>query len=349
MKKGILFFVLLCAFALVGCGSTTKGSESTPNNSEPTSESASSGSTESIESAPSEHTHVWSEVVYSWNGLECTAEVACTNSGCQETLTETATAIFVKDTDATCYSNEMGHFEVTFENEVFGTYAMPANSAEQDDTMLAHTYSECTYVWVGDSCTASISCLVEECQFKLEETVTAKIVTDTEGDCDSNAIGHYQADFESDLFETQATEANSVEIPDSIKHQVEIAYDESRRQNVTACTACGEEFNAEDTFSTHTDGIKINAGNNFFLSQAIPMSEVKGKALRLEFKFAGETGKFDFTLVQYDPWSAITNVITIEKTASGLKSTDSGNPDKPCGIIVEAGNGWYAWELNASV
>ena len=373
MKKSILFFVLLFTFAFVGFGCMAAESESTSEHSNQTSESEltsgqssqtseseltseqssqpseseSSGSSEPVESTPTDHTHVWGEVEYSWNGLECTAEVVCTHSDCQETLTETATAIYVKDTDATCYSNEMGHFEVTFENEVLGTCAMPENSAEQDDTMLAHTYSEITYVWEGDTCTASVYCEVDECPFELEETVTATLVTDTEGDCENNAIGHYEADFESELFETQATEANSVEIPDSIKHQVETAYDENRRQNVTACTACGEEFDVEDVFSTYTDGTKINDGANFFLSQAISMSEVKDKALRLEFKFAGETGKFEFTLVQYEPWAAITNVITIAKTASGIKATDSGNSSK-VGRIVEAGGGWYAWEMNAS-
>ena len=43
---------------------------------------------------------------------------------------------------------------------------------------------------------------------------------------------------------------------------------------------------------------------------------------------------------------AFTNIVTITKTASGFTVTDSDG-NKPCGRIVDAGNGWYAWEINA--
>ena len=96
----------------------------------------------------------------------------------------------------------------------------------------------------------------------------------------------------------------------------------------------------------YENGDKLNGGNNYVLPTPISVSELSGKALRWEFKFEGETGSFAFSLLQYSPWLAFTNIVTITKTASGFTVTDSDG-NKPCGRIVDAGNGWYAWEINA--
>ena len=101
-------------------------------------------------------------------------------------------------------------------------------------------------------------------------------------------------------------------------------------------------------YEIYSTGDKINGGSNYALPTPISMSELSGNALRLEFKFITETGKFQFSLVQYSPWSAATNVVTIEKTANGFTVTDSANVNKAFGRIVEVGDGWYAWEINAS-
>ena len=96
----------------------------------------------------------------------------------------------------------------------------------------------------------------------------------------------------------------------------------------------------------YENGEKLNGGANYVLPTPISVSELSGKALRWEFKFEGETGSFAFSLLQYSPWLAFTNIVTITKTASGFTVTDSDG-NKPCGRIVDAGNGWYAWEINA--
>ena len=331
MKKiyGLLLCLLFALF-LSACASSTSES--------------SSGSTSS---GPSQHVHTWGEVEYSWNGFECTAETDCTGDSCQESLTETVTANYVKDTNATCYSNEKGHLEALFENDAFVDQITAANSMEQEDSMLPHTLTAVEYNWDATNCSASVACTVEECGFELEETVAISIATDTEGDCENNAKGHYEAVFESEYFTTQTTEANSVEIPDSQKHQKERALNEDRRQIITACILCGDEFEVENLYDTYENGSTINGGLNYVLPTPIPMTELSGKAIRFEFKFESQTGSFAFSLLQYDPWKPLTNIVTITKTESGFTVTDNGT-NQTCGRIVDAGNGWYAWEINAA-
>ena len=372
MKKIYLLLGLLFTFSLGACSpevtesddvtstgsSMTAPDDSTPDNSTPDDstpddstpdDSTPDDSTpdDSTPDEPSQHMHTWDTAVYSWNGLDCTAETVCTDADCQEPLTETVTANYVKDTDATCYSNEMGHFEALFENDAFVDQITDANSAEQEDSMLPHTLTAVEYNWGEDTCTASVACTVEECGFELEETVAISIATDTDGDCENNAMGHYEAVFESEYFTTQATEANSVEIPDSQKHQKETALNEERRQIITACTLCGDEFEVENLYDTYTDGEKLNGGANYVLPAPVLASDLQGKAIRFEFKFTSETGSFAFSLLQYDPWIPFTNIITITKTESGFIAMDNGT-NRSCGRIVDAGNGWYAWEINAA-
>ena len=345
MKKIYLLLGLLLALFLSACSTPAKESKESVEDSTNT-ESSSTLPEESDSGDPS-HVHTWDEAVYSWNGLECTAETVCTDSDCQEPLTETVTANYVKDTDATCYLNEKGHFEALFENDAFEDQITEANSVEQEDSMLPHTLTEVEYVWDADTCTASVACTVEECGFELEETATISIATDTEGDCENNAKGHYEAVFESEYFTTQTTEANSVEIPDSQKHQKETSLNEERRQIITACTLCGDEFEVKNLYDTYTDGESLNGGKNYVLPTPISKTELSGKAIRLEFKFESETGSFAFSLLQYDPWIPFTNIVTITKTASGFTVIDNGT-NLSCGRIVDAGNGWYAWEINAA-
>ena len=129
MKKFYLLLSLLLTLSLGACtldflpGSddSTSTSSSMPDESisedskpdESISEDSKSDESISEDSESDEsiqHVHTWAEVVYSWNGLDCTAETVCTGDDCQESLTETVIANYVKDTDATCYHNESGHF-----------------------------------------------------------------------------------------------------------------------------------------------------------------------------------------------------------------------------------------------
>ena len=354
MKKIYLLLGLLFALSLGACstggnaGDTTStgGSSVSNTESDTNSDTGSDTGSDTNSDTAGEHVHTWGEATYAWNGLECTAETVCTDPDCQEPLTETVTANYVKDTDATCYYNEAGHFEALFENDAFVDQITEANSAEQEDTMLAHALTDVTYVWEGNVCTASTACTVDACGITITETVTATLVEDTAGDCYNNAKGHYEAVFESEYLATQKTEANGIEIPDSKKHQTETALNEERRQIITACSLCGEEFEVENLYDTYADGDKLNGGANYVLPTPIAMSDLKGKALRFEFKFASETGSFAFSLSGND-WLHITNVVTITKTASGFTVTDSDG-NRTCGRIADAGNGWYAWEINAA-
>ena len=351
MKKIYLLLGLLFALSLGACA-TGGNAGDTPSNggssvSDTDSDTNSDTGSDTNSDTAGEHVHTWGEATYAWNGLECTAETVCTDPDCQEPLTETVTANYVKDTDATCYYNETGHFEVLFENDAFVDQVTEANSAEQEDTMLAHSLTTIEYSWEGDVCTASTACTVEACGITITETVTATLVEDTAGDCYNNAKGHYEAVFESEYLATQKTEANGIEIPDSKKHQTETALNEERRQIITACSLCGEEFEVENLYDTYKDGEQLNGGANYVLPKPVPMSELSGKAVRFEFKFASETGSFAFSLLQYDPWKPFTNIVTITKTENSFMVIDNGT-NQSCGRIVDAGNGWYAWEINAA-
>ena len=343
MKKIYLLLGLLFALSLGACstggnaGDTTSTGGSSVSNTESDTNSDTGSDTNS--DTAGEHVHTWGEATYAWNGLECTAETVCTDPDCQEPLTETVTANYVKDTDATCYYNEAGHFEALFENDAFVDQITEANSAEQEDTMLAHSLTDVTYVWEEDVCTASTACTVDACGITITETVTATLVEDTAGDCYNNAKGHYEAVFESEYLATQKTEANGIEIPDSKKHQTETSLNEERRQIITACSLCGEEFEVENLYDTYADGDKLNGGANYVLPTPIAMSDLKGKALRFEFKFASETGSFGFQVMGLT-WNRISEIVTITKTANDITAN--------YGRIVEAGDGWYAWELNKS-
>ena len=108
-----------------------------------------------------------------------------------------------------------------------------------------------------------------------------------------------------------------------------------------------DAYTSRDVATKYNDGDKLNGGANYVLPTPISMVELSGKALRFEFKFESETGSFAFSLMEYAPWLRLTNTVTIKKTESGFTVTDDG-ANKPCGRIVDAGDGWYAWEINAT-
>ena len=105
-------------------------------------------------------------------------------------------------------------------------------------------------------------------------------------------------------------------------------------------------YTSRDIATKYENGEKLNGGANYVLPTPVPMAALSGNALRFEFKFETETGSFAFSL-SGNNWLHITNVVTISKTAGGFTVTDSGN-GKSCGRIVDAGDGWYAWEINAA-
>ncbi len=95
--------------------------------------------TDTIADVGSKLGHNYDKPTYKWNGDKCTATMVCLNdSGHSET--ETATAKYVKDTDATCMENEKGHYEVTFQNGAFEQQFTEKNSVEKQGTKLGHNY-----------------------------------------------------------------------------------------------------------------------------------------------------------------------------------------------------------------
>ena len=117
-------------------------------------------------------------------------------------------------------------------------------------------------------------------------------------------------------------------------------------QSVSVVDAYEVDTRLEESTKYQT-GEKLNGGANYVLPTPMLMSELNGKALRFEFKFESETGSFAFSLMEYAPWLRLTNTVTITKTASGFTVTDDGS-NEACGRIVDAGDGWYAWEINAA-
>ena len=139
-KKFIAILCLLGTLAFATACNFGINQESSSNNSLQSEESIS----DSSDSQEVEHTDVWGEPTYAWDGNVCTATRDCVDEECSATETETVTGTYVKDTDASCTVNEKGHYEATFENEAFAPQTTEANSVEVPET-AQHT-EETIYV-----------------------------------------------------------------------------------------------------------------------------------------------------------------------------------------------------------
>ena len=248
---------------------------------------------------------------------------------------ETVTGVYVKDTDATCTANEKGHYEATFANEAFVAQATDANSVEVPDTILDHVYGAPAYTWNNNECTATRVC---DCTASETETVTGAYVKDTDATCTENEKGHYEATFENEAFEAQATAANSVEVPDTAKHSPAEAVLEGREM-VTRCSVCGEPIETVPVYTTFNDGELIcDPSLGYHLGEyAVPMTELSDKAVHFEFKFETD-GSFNVCLLAAD-WANVTGYFTVTKSGDSVTTT--------VGRVVALSDGWYAWELNA--
>ncbi len=91
--------------------------------------------------------HNYGTPTYTWDGDSCTATRVCANDDTHK-VTETKTGTYVKDTDATCTVNEKGHYEVTFNDTQFGSAATAANSVENANSALDHSWAE---AWSSDA------------------------------------------------------------------------------------------------------------------------------------------------------------------------------------------------------
>ncbi|MBQ9449090.1 MAG: InlB B-repeat-containing protein, partial [Acholeplasmatales bacterium] len=93
--------------------------------------------------------HDYTEPTYVWNGEECTATRVCKNESNYVEI-ETALGEYVKDTDATCDTNEKGHFVATFKNPAFAEQSTKANSYEVEGTAFGHDWQPVNITWDGE-------------------------------------------------------------------------------------------------------------------------------------------------------------------------------------------------------
>ena len=91
--------------------------------------------------ATGDHDFDYSKTEVTWVGDMATAVAPCSTEGCVETISEEKQGSYVKDSDATCTSPELGHYEVTFDNTNFGSAQTDEGSVPHGDPH-AHTYGD---------------------------------------------------------------------------------------------------------------------------------------------------------------------------------------------------------------
>ena len=185
--------------------------------------------------------HSWSTPTYTWDGDECTATRVCANDP-THVETETVTATYVKDTDATCEGNETGHYEATFQNTAFAKQVTEANSVTRENSATGHDWGEVTYTWNDDECTATRVCANDPSHVETE-TVKGTYVKDFDATCVLDEKGHFEVSFENPAFEAQATESMSYENAGTATghHYGEVQYSfDEEEHKVTATIDCVE-------------------------------------------------------------------------------------------------------------
>ncbi len=159
--------------------------------------------------------HNYGTPSYVWNGNQCTATRVCSRDNTHKE-TETVTAEYVKDTNATCLIAEKGHYKATFNNSAFEFRETEENSVVNGEP-LKHNFSTPSYVWNGNQCTATRVCSRDSAHIETE-TVTAVYVKDTDVTCDTPETGHYKATFENSAFTEQNTEKDGIENGCALNH-----------------------------------------------------------------------------------------------------------------------------------
>lgn len=221
--------------------------------------------------------HVYGNVSYVWdNDHKCKAVKECTV--CEYKLTvQEVQGVYVKDTDATCLTNEKGHYSAHFTVEGLVDQNTERNGVELPDTATGHEFGGIvTYTWVEDECTASWGCVHEGCEEKQTEKVKGVYAKDTDATCVSNEKGHYVATFSVEGFEQQQTAKDSVEVPGTMLDHtlIPVAGQEPTAEadgwkDYFQCDSCKKLFEDEDGETEITDlaawkignGIRYKTGN----------------------------------------------------------------------------------------
>ncbi|MCQ2796731.1 MAG: hypothetical protein MJ213_05505, partial [Bacilli bacterium] len=153
---------------------------------------------------PKESCEFGGPVSYVISNDKCTATHACMYPGCKEVEQETVDAAFIVDTPATCTEDARGHYIAEFTNPEFGTYSTSLNSDVRVGTATGHKFTVATPTWNGNLCTVSGTC--ENCHKSLSLTKEGTLVIDTPATCTTNAIGHYEVEFDNLRIEKQFTD-----------------------------------------------------------------------------------------------------------------------------------------------
>ncbi len=182
--------------------------------------------------------HSFGDAAYTWEDGQCTAERACTRTGCTETETETD-GTYVKDTDATCTEAETGHYEAVFTNDAF---TAQKTGTEPVGDPLGHEFGDVTYIWEDGQCTAEHACTRTGCT-ETETETEGTYVKDTDATCTEAETGHYEAVFTNRDFEEQMTETETFGKPAGHKtgvwKTVRAATVEADGKDEQYCSVCG--------------------------------------------------------------------------------------------------------------
>ncbi len=150
--------------------------------------------------------HDYGDPVVTWEGKTATATMTCSHDGSHQ-ITETKDGTFVQDSEATCTSKNLGHYEVTFDNTALGTARTEANSVEGDTPATGHEWSV-EVTWDGKLAKASATC-EHGCGETLYEEKEANYVKDTNATCHSYETGHFEVTFDNTELGTAQTEKDS--------------------------------------------------------------------------------------------------------------------------------------------
>ena len=237
--------------------------------------------------------HNWSSTTYTWatDYSSCTASRTCLRDGCEVVEIEDGKISFVTTKEAGCETTGTGYYQATFINTEFTTQKtaniiIPAfghswggwvgtsdptctekgeetrtclNDSSHTETRdvdpLGHDWGDIIYSWSGNysTCTAARSCLRDNCDEVIDETVNSTWVVTTEPTCENVGYGKYVVSFENPMFENQETDP--IEIA-ALGHKYLTNYRwEKDSSNIDKYTVCQNDI--EDA-TLVTSGAKVN-------------------------------------------------------------------------------------------
>ena len=197
------------------------------------------------------------EVEYTRDGMKVTASWHCQRTGCDSIQTESAELKYFTDTEATCTTNETGHLEAEF-TKGFPTYKTEPNSEVKQNSFKGHKLSgETTYVWSGDSCTATAYCIT--CKENVSETVKGTFVQDIPENCVNPEKGHYHADFKYNFASTDSPEGMTIGPTPAYGHNFDntVVYEWNTETYECTATVMCKNKDCDEIFTETVQGVAV--------------------------------------------------------------------------------------------